>query len=171
MHQQATHTVRTDTQPWYRYRWTWFLIAVPAASIVVGGILLFAAFTNPHQVVIDNWYQEGRGINQSLAMDQNARDLGITASLHYTSDRSPEIRLTGRDEAALQLFIYHATNTARDFDLLFLPAGDNRYHTEGSGLGEMLDSPGNWYVELRDINDEWRLRKRMQTPAHTLDWQ
>jgi len=171
MHQQATHTHRSDTQPWYHYRWTWFLIAIPAVSIVVGGILLFAAFSNPHQVVIDNWYQEGRGINQSLALDQAARDLGITASLHYTTERQPEIRLEGRDEAALQLYVYHATNTARDFELLFLPSGDDRYHTDESGLGDMLDHPGNWYLELRDINDEWRLRKRLQTPAHTLEWQ
>lgn len=171
MHQQATRSHRSDVQPWYRHRWTWFLIAIPAASIVVGAILLFAAFSNPHQVVIDNWYQEGRGINQSLAMDQAARELGITASLHYTTDRQPEIRLAGRDETALQLFVYHATDSARDFELLFLPTDGDRYHTEGRVLGQMLETQGNWHVELRDINNEWRLRKRMQTPAHTLEWQ
>jgi hypothetical protein len=161
---------RRPSVPWYRHPWPWILMSIPLASIVVGIILLTAAFSNPHQVVIDNWYQEGRGINQSLALDENARQLGISASLHFNLARQPEIRLSGREEAGLQLLIYHATDNSRDRELLFLPYGEGRYVAADQTLSDVLESNSIWYLEVRDVNQEWRLRKRLQTPARTLEW-
>ena len=168
MTQSASHN--QQNVPWYKHPWPWILMSIPAASIVVGVILLTAAFSNPHQVVVDNWYQEGRGINQSLAMDERARELGLQATLSYAEPGQPVIWLQGREEAGLQLLIYHATNNRYDRELLFLPQGEGRYLAANDTLGDVLYSNSIWYLELRDVNQEWRLRKRLQAPTTHLEW-
>lgn len=160
-----------DSKPWYRHPWPWILMAIPAASIVVGMAMLTLAINSPGDVVVDNYYEEGRGINQSFAMDHAAEELGISAHLVFeSSSQAARIYLQGREEAGLQLRIYHAIDSDRDRTLVFLPIGQGEYHNDSQVLEEVLQSQSNWYVELRNMDDEWRLRKRLRTPAAEMQW-
>lgn len=167
----STH--HSDTKPWYQHRWPWILIAMPAASVVLGVILITTALRNPAILVVDNYYAEGRGINQSLAMDYAAQELGLEAQLVLTGDRMT-LQLTsteaaGISEDALRLYVYHATHEERDQEFVLLPAlQQNLYEiadpSAGASLNTLLASQGSWYLELRGADNEWRLRKRVQTP-------
>lgn len=167
------NTRYSDTEPWYRHRWPWILIAVPAVSVVLGIILITTALRNPAILVVDNYYAEGRGINQSLAMDHAAEALGLTAQLQVAG-ASVTVQLSSADtasisEEALRLYIYHATHEERDQEFVLVPAlQTNRYEIADSSaaatLATLMASQGAWYLELRGADNEWRLRKRVLTP-------
>ena len=162
---------QTDNRPWYRHPWPWLLMVVPAASMVVGTTMLILALNSPGDVVVDNYYEEGRGINQSFAMDHAARDLGMSARLELDTNQDvARIHLDGRQESGLQLRVYHAIESGRDRHFFFLPLGPGEYQLESTDLVGMLQGNSRWYLELRDVNDEWRLRRRLQTPAVEMQW-
>ena len=38
--------------PWYRQFWPWVLIAIPLAAVIMGGITLWLAISNPDYLVV-----------------------------------------------------------------------------------------------------------------------
>ena len=62
----ATQT-RRDSLPWYKERWTWLLMLMPATAIVAGFITLWLAITSFDGLVADDYYKQGLAINQTLA--------------------------------------------------------------------------------------------------------
>ena len=76
---------QADSAPWYRQRWPWLLAIAPAAALVGGLITLWLAITTSDSLVVDDYYREGRAINQQLARDRTATDLGLQAELHFTA--------------------------------------------------------------------------------------
>lgn len=69
--------------PWYKEVWAWFvltpLIVVVIACMITGTI----AFTNQDDIVVDNYYQEGRMINQRFEQDEHAAALGLQGELRF----------------------------------------------------------------------------------------
>ena len=51
-------------KPWYKEPWPWVAIAIPAAAVIMGGITLYLALTNPDYVVVDE--QQYREITSEL---------------------------------------------------------------------------------------------------------
>ena len=68
-----------DTKPWYRQFWPWFIIALPASAVIAGLTTVYIAFDEPDGLVVDDYYKEGLAINQTLARDQRAAQLGLSA--------------------------------------------------------------------------------------------
>lgn len=167
------NTYHSDKAPWYKHRWPWILMSVPAVSLVLGVILITTALRNPAILVVDNYYAEGRGINQSLAMDHAAEALGLQAQLSLTGDEiylQLDSNAPGVQEDALRLYVYHATHEERDTDFLLLPtATSNVYEVadaeQAAALSTLLTTQGAWYFELRGADNDWRLRKRASTPS------
>jgi|SRR5690554_55136 len=168
-----TKVHHSDTKPWHKHRWPWILMSVPAISVVLGIILIGTALRNPAILVVDNYYAEGRGINQSLAMDHAATDRGLEAMVQLDGQQLT-LRLTGSapnaaTDEALRLYIYHATDELRDKDFLLVATAQNGVYeladADLSGsLATLLGSQGAWYLELRGADNDWRLRQRVQTP-------
>jgi len=166
------------TQRWYQHRWLWFLIAIPACSVVLGIVMIVLAVRNPATLVVDNYYAEGRSINRSIALDEAAARRNIQATLQVNSDRVL-LQLNADSqpmlEDALMLYVYHATDAERDHEFLLAPG----YHPALSGqavyepvseedqlaLLSVLDSDSSWYFEIRGADNTWRLRQRVITPA------
>lgn len=83
-----TATRKTDTQsadipPWYRQFWPWFLIAIPAISIVAGVTMIVVSLSGADQMVIDDYYKEGLAINENLALDVYASERGLAATVRF----------------------------------------------------------------------------------------
>lgn len=38
-------------QPWYKYPWVWFMIALPASAVIAGVITFYIAHQNAPQVI------------------------------------------------------------------------------------------------------------------------
>jgi hypothetical protein len=51
-------------RPWYKEPWPWVAIAIPAAAVIMGGITLYLALTNPDYIVVDE--QQYREISSEL---------------------------------------------------------------------------------------------------------
>ena len=164
----------TDTRPWYRYRWPWILISMPAVSVVLGVILITTAINNPAILVVDDYYAEGRGINQSMALDDAAEQMQMSVNL-AVADKRMTLQLTragaaDTGEDALRLFVYHVTDNTRDAGFVLLPAVNTAGLFELAEPAELavmlqiLDSETSWYLEVRGANNDWRLRQRITTP-------
>ena len=46
---------KTDTKPWYKYFWPWFLIAVPLSSFVMAYFLVNFAANTEDSLVVDDY--------------------------------------------------------------------------------------------------------------------
>ena len=76
----------TDTKPWYKHFWPWFLMALPAAVVVAGLSTAYIANRHADDLVVDDYYKDGLAINVQLAKKQRAAELGLSARLHFSED-------------------------------------------------------------------------------------
>jgi uncharacterized protein len=60
----------TDTQPWWKYRYVWLIIAGPALVVVAGFVTLAIAIRIPDPVVAEDYYRRGLDINKTLAEEK-----------------------------------------------------------------------------------------------------
>ncbi len=80
-----TASALTDTAPppWYRQFWPWFIIAIPASSVVVGLTLLTISIKGADQMVVDDYYKQGLAINENLALDHFASERGMGVAVRF----------------------------------------------------------------------------------------
>lgn len=151
-----------SSRPWYRQFWPWFIMALPASAVVAGLTTVAIAVRNQDSVVRDDWYKEGKAINQDLARDARATALGVTASVtvdDLTGDVG--IRLQQAPGAAeppqLSLYFQHPTKAEADQQLVLARKG-------GSYRGQLPRGlHGRFHVELG--TPEWRLLGTREFPA------
>ena len=73
----------TAARPWYMHRWPWFIMLGPAIVVVAGIHTTWVAFTQQDALVVDDYYKEGKVINQDLSRDRIAADMRLRAGLRY----------------------------------------------------------------------------------------
>lgn len=142
--------------PWYRQFWPWFLIALPALSVIGGVSALVIAVRNADSVVADDWYKRGLAINLDLERERVAADLGIAAAISVDPD-AHAVRITleggGTDsEDSLTLALSHPTQQRRDTALRLVRGPDGVFL--GSTTAELH---GRWYASLVPDHGAWRL--------------
>ncbi len=165
---------RTDTAPWYRHFWPWFLIAIPAAAIAGSIWSAFLAGQHADSLVSDDWYQEGKRINRLLTRDQAARRLSISAELRI-EEGSGEVALTLAGDSVetletLRLEMSHPTLASRDCEALLQRQKDSSVFR-----GRLSPSlRGRWYATLTAgpvpssaLTEPWRLRQEIRLPLTT----
>ncbi|MDO9319248.1 MAG: FixH family protein [Gammaproteobacteria bacterium] len=171
-----SQTTATDPRPhWYQHRWPWVLMSIPFAAVLFGIFMVVTALRYPDDVVADTYYRDGQGINQLRALDEMAHTLGLSASLISSAeDGRSQLLLGGGEEAVLQLFLYHVTDSSADRRYLFSPRAqgvyEGIYESDDGTLPALLAQRGVWYLELRGEQDNWRLRKRVETPFTRLEF-
>lgn len=178
-------STQQDNKPWYQHRWPWILISIPGVSVVLGVILITTALNNPAILVVDNYYAEGRGINRSMALDDAAVARGLSATLSVNTD-NVHLQLRGdnqphNNEEALSLFVYHVTDNTLDQVFVFAPAAASTLATEGyyepateqqaAALQTLMAQHTSWYLEIRGVDNNWRLRQRISTPLNEVSLQ
>ncbi len=72
----------TNIAPWYRQGWFWFIVSIPMASVCLGTTMLIVAFTNPDTLVKDDYYRDGKAINQVIARNLHAETLQLSADIN-----------------------------------------------------------------------------------------
>lgn len=149
--------------PWYRQGWLWFVLAIPAVTIVLCIVMIAVAVRTQGSMVSDDYYKDGLGINMELARDRAAADLSLAGAVQFTPRR---VRLNleenGRNANVdfLVLNLSHPTLEERDRRLTLKPVGDGVYETD-------LTAPleGRWYMDLRGPDNRWRLKGEAALPA------
>lgn len=144
----------TDVTPWYRQLWPWMLISIPALSVLGGVVMLWLAFNGGDSLVVDDYYKQGKAINQQLARDEKAAQLELVATIR-PDPAGLRLRIDGKGFIAPSVVQGRAVHIARkelDEPLEFarMPNGD--YLSSGS-----LPKQGWWRFHLEDPAGLWRL--------------
>lgn len=140
-----------DALPWYRQFWFWFLFAPLFVVVCVSLTLVTVAFRHADDVVVDNYYKEGRMINQTLEQDRRALALGLSAQLKFdreTGEVFVQVEQTNASEQndlseQLLLRLDHPFEADRDQRILLKQVSAGHYR------GELSARPThNWYLSL-----------------------
>ena len=75
----STHT--QVSKPWYKEPWPWLLAIMPLTAVIAGGFTVWFAVTSSDGLVVDDYYKQGKAINQTKERDRQAQLLGIRAQL------------------------------------------------------------------------------------------
>jgi len=75
--------VEEDHRPWYRQFWLWVVLAPLITVVCVSTVMVSIAFYHADDVVMDNYYKQGRMINQVMEQDRRARELNLSAQLRF----------------------------------------------------------------------------------------
>jgi hypothetical protein len=157
------HAPREDSQPWYKQFWPWFLISIPAGTVVAAMITLSLAIDSNDGLVRDEYYKEGLAIHKDAAQVDSARGLGITAQLQL--DPSGGQVLVQLNDAAigtveqLTLSVNHPTRPNRDQQVLLKRTTPGHYVGELAGLED-----ANWKLSVSPPSGPWRITGRLAVP-------
>ncbi|UTA47230.1 FixH family protein [Simiduia sp. 21SJ11W-1] len=121
-----------DNTPWYRQGWAWFLLTPLIVIVLVMAVLITIAVRFSDDVVIDNYYREGRMYNERLEQDELARTRNISADITFDMETGEAfLTLTGDTEAsALVLLVQHPTEADLDQVLIFSATGLGNYRAD-----------------------------------------
>lgn len=162
--------VAATSLPWFRQGWPWFLISFPLASVVLGISLLVIAINSDDALVVDDYYKEGRAINQRIARDEAAALLGVSARIERAPQGTrlalslaPPSRVSRADGAALQMPVWteppmlsvrwvHVTDAEHDRTLRFESLGQGLYVSSGE-----LPAHERGRLHLEEPSGAWRL--------------
>ena len=73
---------------WYREPWAWFILFFPMLA-VTGGIATYIIFNNNAPALVsDDYYKDGKKINQDLSRYNEARNRNITFNLELAGIRT-----------------------------------------------------------------------------------
>lgn len=151
-------------KPWYKQFWPWFLIALPA-TVVIWTIMTVIVFTqNSVDLVTEDYYKKGKGINVDISKVNVAKELGLSASL---SEKGNSVIITldkGKLDhfPAISAMFVHRTLPDRDFTQLLTADARGNYTLT---LDHHLEGP--WFIELTPHDEEWLVQGRMNFPIET----
>ncbi|HPE58735.1 MAG TPA: FixH family protein [Thiolinea sp.] len=143
-----------DTQPWYRQFWPWALIFLPLSVVVASMVTLMIAMESSSGLVVDDYYNEGRSINRTLARGQQAATLGLSASMALNGQQVRLVLTPPAEpaDAGLTLAFRHATQAGYDQVI--------NLHQRSPGVWDGRIQPlpaGKWYLQLLPADERWRL--------------
>lgn len=143
----------TSSKPWYRERWPWLLAIMPGVAVIGGFITAWLAVTTNDGLVVDDYYKQGKAINQTKQRDRLAKSLGLSARIQPQGN-SVRVTLAGRFQAPpgqLSMKILHPTRTGDDHE--------TKLDWDGSSYKGTLPELGSahYRVQITPEFGNWRL--------------
>ncbi|HEY0064077.1 MAG TPA: FixH family protein [Telluria sp.] len=157
------HSLNTSV-PWYAQRWPWLLMLGPAIVVVAGIITGYLAYTRQDAMVVDDYYKQGKAINQDLRRDRAASAMQLAFEAHYDADAG---MLRGRVSSfgrplllPLRISMSHSTLPKKDLSLRVQPDAEGRFSVAIAPLER-----ARWGVTVEGAEREWRLAADWRWPA------
>jgi hypothetical protein len=129
-------------------------MAGPVTVLIAGAITMWISFSGADALVVDDYYKQGKAINQDLRRDRVAASMGLSLTLRFDAASGTlkgEVR--GIDKSStLNLSLIHPTMPAKDLRLVAVPDGDGNFSVALPLLERAL-----WQVQLEDAARTWRL--------------
>lgn len=152
--------------PWYRHRWPWLLMIGPGWVLCAGVAMGYLAFSRPDAMVVDDYYAQGKAINQDLRRDREAAARAIGIELVY-EEAGAGARLRGTLRALgqplatrLHLRLVHPTQPAKDIALTLTTDADGHF----AALLPHLEAT-RWQVQVEGEQRDWRLAREWRRPS------
>lgn len=159
----------TSVEPWYRQFWPWFIISVPAATVLGCMFTIFLAVTRPDSLVVDDYSRIAETTERRFRMADAASELGLQGNLSVAADEGAvEVRLQQADGTSghpldwpetLLLELSHPTVPGKDMAILLTRApmaGDGTYRARLAPLAAFE----RWYAAVESLGNAaggWRL--------------
>jgi hypothetical protein len=98
-------------------------MAGPVTVVVAGAITMWISFSGADALVVDDYYKQGKAINQDLRRDRVAASMGLSMTLRFDAATGSLLgKVRGIDNtAALSLLLIHPTMPAKDLRLIAVP--------------------------------------------------
>lgn len=143
-------------KPWYAHRWPWLLMLGPMLVVLAGIHTTWLAFSRPDALVVDDYYKQGKAINQDLRRDRVAQGLGLEMDLRYDPAAAKligSIYSRGQPQTGKILIkLIHSTQPAKDIALEAEPDQQGNF----SMVLPMLEM-ARWQVLVESQRRDWRL--------------
>jgi len=155
--------MKSNNKRWFTQFWPWFLIILPMTAVIGGISTLIIASHNKPDMVMDDYYTQGKAINADFTLLKNAQNLNIHALITQI-DNELIIHLNGvKDSSSITLSLFHTTLADRDISLALTADGKGDFHFSSD-----LDLKGKWQLRIEPFDKSWRLQKTVTLPAHTI---
>ena len=160
------HTLVMDKSsnlPWYRHRWPWLLMLGPVTVLVAGFITMWISFSGADALVVDDYYKQGKAINQNLRRDRVATELGLSAALRYDAAAGRLLgQVKGLNAAVpLTVLLVHPTVPQKDIRLAAVPDANGAF-----ALPLAMLERAHWQVQIEDGQRQWRLHGEWLWPQN-----
>ena len=150
--------------PWYRQRWPWFLMLGPVIVVIAGSITMWIAWTRQDAMVVDDYYKQGKAINQDLRRDRAASALGLAFEARYDAAGGAlegSLRgLAGPVTTPYRILLAHSTQPEKDLKLDVVPDRLGQFRV----VLPMLEQ-ARWQVVVEGAQRDWRLAASWRWPA------
>jgi hypothetical protein len=157
------HVTSTVSQaaPWYTHRWPWLLMLGPATVVAGGSVATWLALGHPDAMVVDDYYKQGKAINQDLRRDRAASAMRLAVHWRYEGGRlQGRIASAGKPLAApFTIRLAHPTLPQRDLVLLVRPDADGAFSVPLPVLEHT-----HWQVVVEGGRRDWRLARSWNWP-------
>jgi hypothetical protein len=155
----------SEPRPWYREPFMWMIVGLPLTAVVAGLTTYYIAYKTRDGLVVDDYYQQGKEINKSLARDDAAARLGLTGGLRLDAASQKvvlQLEANHREQlpVSIKLSWLYATRSGLDQTQILHREVDGRYRAEFPEL-----APGHWYVQIEA--QDWRLEGSLRVPSDT----
>lgn len=147
--------------PWYTHRWPWFLMLGPASVVVAGSFAAWLALGHPDAMVVDDYYKQGKAINQDLRRDRVAGAMRLSVRMRYEGGRlQGRIESFGRPlNVPFTIRLAHPTLPQRDLSLPVRPDAAGAFSVPLPVLEHT-----HWQVVVEGKLGDWRLAKGWSWP-------
>lgn len=154
--------MKNNKKSWFKQFWPWFLIGLPMVAVIGSVNLLFTAMDNKPHMVVDDYYAEGKAINNDFALINKAKELNIHASVQQT-EKQLLISLQGvADKSSISFSLYHSTLAERDISVMLTADANGDYQFQSD-----QDLTGKWKLRLEPFDKSWRLQKTITLPRES----
>lgn len=152
-------------QVWYKQFWPWFLILLPLAAVAASFYTLKLAITHRDSLVVDDYYNKGKAINEDISRLQLAEQLHIQGDLLIVGEQARLTLKKGELPAfpALKIYFYHPTLQDHDFNLMINADYNGVYRFD---LPSAIT--GKWQVSIEPFDSLWRLQESITLPSSAL---
>ncbi len=157
---------REDTKPWYRQFWPWFIIALPASSVVAGLTTVWISMQTTDSLVVHAEDGVRKAADRRILAQRLASELGLAALVDIDAQTGAvaAVMRSGRLDdvpASLEFELSHPAFADRDRVIMLSKAQPD---AEGNPVwvGHFVTVPkGRFYAVLKS-GDAWRLSAEWQ---------